>query len=155
MSSGFFMNESFWRSSDFQKMNDCLIFSLFDGKSFLNPPMSVTLLGAEVSRNIFFSLWPCQRTLLAILEKICLSLSLLCLSKWSLKIKNGHPVQLFAPPVLQKAGALGLIGLIFLRLSQLVYVLDNIFVRKRCLSLRSRPFIIENCHAERSHRVKI
>ena len=54
MSSGFFMNESFWRSSDFQKMNDCLIFSLFDGKSFLTPPTSVTLLGAEVSRNIFF-----------------------------------------------------------------------------------------------------
>ena len=54
----------------------------------------------------------------------------------------------------QNAGALSLIGVILLRLSQLVYVLDNIFVRKRCLSLRSRPFIIENRHAERSHRVK-
>ena len=50
----------------------------------------------------------CQKTVPAIFEKNRLSLSLLCLSKLSLKVENGHPVQHRAPPVLRRAGAPGL-----------------------------------------------
>ena len=49
-----------------------------------------------------------QKTLPAVFEKKRLSLSLLCLSKWSLKVENEHPVQHLAPPVLRTAGAPGL-----------------------------------------------
>ena len=50
----------------------------------------------------------CQKTVPAIFEKKCLSLSLLCLSKSILKVENGHAVQHLAPPVLRRAGAPGL-----------------------------------------------
>ena len=49
-----------------------------------------------------------QKTLPAIFEKKRLSLSLLCLSKFILKVENGHTVQHPAPPVLRRAGAPGL-----------------------------------------------
>ena len=50
----------------------------------------------------------CQKTVPAIFEKKRLSLSLLWLSKLSLKVENGHAVQHLAPPVLRRAGAPGL-----------------------------------------------
>ena len=50
----------------------------------------------------------CQKTVPAIYEKKCLSISLLCLSKFILKVENGHTVQHPAPPVLRRAGAPGL-----------------------------------------------
>ena len=55
------------------------------------------------------NIYICQKTVPAIFEKKCLSLSLLCLSELSLKVENGHAVQHLAPPVLRRAGAPGLI----------------------------------------------
>ena len=51
----------------------------------------------------------CQKTVPAIFEKKCLSLSLLCLSKLGLKVENGSCCQHRAPPVLRRADAPGLI----------------------------------------------
>ena len=56
----------------------------------------------------FFNTCVFQKTLPAIFEERCLSVSLLCLSKLSLKVKNGHTVQYLGLPVLRRAGALGL-----------------------------------------------
>ena len=50
----------------------------------------------------------CQKTVPAIFEKKRLSLSLLCLSKLSLKVENGSCCQHRAPPVLRRADAPGL-----------------------------------------------
>ena len=98
--------------------------------------------------------WICQKTLLTILDKTVF-VSITSVSfKMNLESQKWTACPVPGAPVLERAGALGLIGAIWLRLSQLVYVFDNIFIRKRCLPLRSRPFIIENRHAERSHRVK-
>ena len=57
----------------------------------------------------------CQKTVPAIFEKKRLSLSLLCLSKLSLKVENGSCCQHRAPPVLRRAGAPGLIKLVKIR----------------------------------------
>ena len=54
------------------------------------------------------NIYICQKTVPAIFEKKCLSLSLLCLSKSMLKVENGHAVQHPAPPVLRRAGGQGL-----------------------------------------------
>ena len=51
----------------------------------------------------------CQKTVPAIYEEKRLSLSLLCLSKLSLKVEYGSCCQHRAPPVLRRADALGLI----------------------------------------------
>ena len=52
----------------------------------------------------------CQKTVPAFYEKKRLSLSLLCLSKISLKVENGSCCQHRAPPVLRRADAPGLIN---------------------------------------------
>ena len=54
------------------------------------------------------NIYICQKTVPAIFEKKCLSLSLLCLSKLSLKVENGSCCQHRAPPVLRRADAPGL-----------------------------------------------
>ena len=54
----------------------------------------------------------CQKTVPAIFEKNRVSLSLLCLSKLSLKVENGSCCQHRAPPVLRRADAPGLRGIL-------------------------------------------
>ena len=56
------------------------------------------------------NIYICQKTVPAIFEKKCLSLSLLCLSKLNLKVENGSCCQHRAPPVLRRADAPGLIS---------------------------------------------
>ena len=58
-----------------------------------------------------------QKTVPAIFEKNRVSLSLLCLSKFILKVENGHTVQHPAPPVLRRAGAQGLIYIFNMKFS--------------------------------------
>ena len=56
------------------------------------------------------NLYVCKKTVPAIFVKKRLSLSLLCLSKLSLKVENGSCCQHRAPPVLRRAGASGLMS---------------------------------------------
>ena len=57
----------------------------------------------------------CQKTAPPVFEKKRLSLSLLCLSKLSLKVENGSCCKHQAPPLLRRAGAPGLISFLQLK----------------------------------------
>ena len=73
----------------------------------------------------------CQKTVLAIYERKRLSLSLLCLSKLSLKVENGSCCQHPAPPVLRRADATGL---------RSIFQMEVCSLRLSCEEIKFRNF---------------